>query len=129
MAMIAAKDMARVHEILAAKIDEVNKKTRTRVNKHRETGPQLKKGDKVYLLTKNLRTQKPSKKLDHIKVGPFLIKEVKGPVNYELELPKDARVHPVFHISLLEPADAGTPLQTNFRYAQGDQDEYEVERI
>ena len=57
----------------------------------------------MYLLTKNLRTQKPSKKLDAVKVGPFLIKDQKGPVNYELDLPKDARIHLVFHISLLEP--------------------------
>ena len=48
------------------------------------------------------------------KVGPFSIKEVRGPVNYELDLPSDAKVHPVFHVSLLEPADPETPLQPNF---------------
>ena len=79
-------------------------------NKKRKTAPQLKKGDKVYLLTKNLKTRTPSKKLDHIKVGPFFIKEVKGSQNFELDLLKDAKVHPVFHISLLEPADPGTPI-------------------
>ena len=47
-------------------------------NKKRKTAPQLKKGDKVYLLTKNLKTRILSKKLDYIKVGPFFIKEVKG---------------------------------------------------
>jgi len=73
--------------------------------------PQLKKGDKVYLHTKNLKSKRPSRKLDHVKVGPFLIKQPKGPVNYELQLPSDARVHPVFHVSLLEPADSKTPLQ------------------
>ena len=36
-------------------------------------GPLLKEGDKVYLLIKNQKTKRPSKKLDHVKVGPFLI--------------------------------------------------------
>ena len=37
------------------------------VNKKRKTAPLLKKRDKVYLLTKNLKTKKSSKKLDHVK--------------------------------------------------------------
>jgi transposase InsO family protein len=91
--------------------------------------PQLKKGDKVYLLTKNLRSQRTTKKLDHVKVGPFLISEVRGPVNYKLQLPDDAKIHPVFHISLLEPADPETPLQTTFHFQTEEEDEFEVERI
>jgi len=85
-------------------------------NKKRKMAPQLKEGDKVYLLTKNLKTRKKSRKLDHVKVEPFFIKEVKGPVNYELDLPKDARVFLVFHISLLESADLSTPIQETFHY-------------
>lgn len=91
--------------------------------------PQLKKGDKVYLSTKNLRAQKPSKKLDAVKVGPFLIKDQKGPVNYELELPQDARIHPVFHVSLLEPAHPDSTLQTTWHYEPQETAEYEVEKI
>ena len=98
-------------------------------NKKRKMAPQLKKGDKVYLLTKNLKTRTPSKKLDHVKVGPFFIKEVKGPQNFELELPKDAKVHPVFHISLLEPADPGTPVQQTFNYETQEEDTFVVEKI
>jgi len=59
----------------------------------------------VYLLTKNLKTRRLSKKLDYVKVSLFRIKKVKRPVSYELDLSKDAKVHPVFYISLLEPAD------------------------
>jgi len=78
--------------------------------------PQLKKGDKMYLLTKNLKTRKKSKKLDHVKVESFFIKEVKESVNYELDLLKNARVFLVFHISLLESADPSTPIQETFHY-------------
>jgi hypothetical protein len=91
--------------------------------------PQLKKGDKVYLLTKNLRTKRPSKGLDNVKVGPFLIIDQKGPVTYTLNLPPDAKVHPRFHISLLEPADPKTPLQKTFHFETEEENEFEVERI
>ncbi len=79
-------------------------------------------------MQKNLKSKRPSKKLDYIKVGPFLIKQTRGPVNYELQLPPDARVHPVFHVSLLEPADSKTPLQEDWKY-EAETEEYEVERI
>ena len=85
-------------------------------NKKRKMAPQLKKGDKVYLLTKNLKIRKKSKKLDHVKVEPFFIKEVKGSINYELDLPKDAKVFLVFHISLLELVDPNTSIQKTFHY-------------
>ncbi len=91
--------------------------------------PQLKKGNKVYLLTKNLKIRKKSKKLDHVKVESFFIKEVKGSINYELDLPKDAKVFLVFHISLLEPADPNTPIQGTFHYHPQEENRFEVERI
>ena len=49
----------------------LNEKTLRKANKIK--GPLLKEGDKVYLLIKNLKTKRPSKKLDHVKVGLFLI--------------------------------------------------------
>ena len=51
--------------------------------------------------------------MDFLKVGPFKVKSVKGPVNYELELPAASRIHPIFYTSLLEPADPDTPLDTS----------------
>ena len=32
-------------------------------------GPDLKEGDKVYLLTKNFESKRPSKKLNYVKMG------------------------------------------------------------
>ena len=97
--------------------------------------PQLKEGDKVYLLAKNLRSRRPSKKLDHVKVGPFLVDrqramtEGQRRVSYRLRLPLDAKVHPVFHVLLLEPADPVTPLQTTFHFKADEGGEYELEKV
>jgi hypothetical protein len=81
------------------------------------------------LHTKNLRSKRPSKGLDHVKVGPFLVSKRNGPVTYTLELPPDAKIHPRFHVSLLEPADKDTPLQRTFRYETEEENEFEVERL
>jgi hypothetical protein len=91
--------------------------------------PQLKEGDRVYVLTKNFGTKRPSKKLDHVKVGPFLIIRQTGPVNYRVALPSDTRKHQTFHVSQLEPADLETPLQETFHQENFEEDVFEVEKI
>jgi murein L,D-transpeptidase YcbB/YkuD len=98
-------------------------------NKKRKMASQLKEGDKMYLLTKNLKIRKKSKKLDHVKVEPFFIKAVKGPINYELDLLKDAKVFLVFHISLLEPVDPSTSIQKTFHYKSQEKNRFEVKEI
>jgi len=83
----------------------------------------------MYLLTKNLKIRKKSKKLDHVKVEPFFIKEVKESVNYELDLSKNAKVFSVFHISLLKSADPSTSIQKTFHYYPQEENRFEVEKI
>jgi len=117
--------LKRVHD----NISKMQERSTKYQNKKRKTAPQLKEGDRVYLLMKNLKTRKPSKKLDHVKVESFLIKKAKGPVNYELDLPKDAKVFLVFHVSLLEPADPSTPIQDTFHYKPQEEVEFAIEEI
>jgi len=62
-------------------------------------------GDWVYLNGRNIRTKRPTKKLDYKWLGPFQIIEPVGKQAYRLELPDSAgRLHPVFNVSLLSPA-------------------------
>lgn len=62
-----------------------------------------KAGDLVMLSTKNLRVRQPSKKLAHRLLGPFAVEETVGTQAYRIHLPKEWKVHPTFHVSLLEP--------------------------
>jgi len=70
-------------------------------SRHRDssTASLFKTRDKVFLITKNFKTRQSTKKLDHVKVGPFLVDKQRGTASYKIRLPTDARIHPVFHIS------------------------------
>ncbi|TPX54607.1 hypothetical protein PhCBS80983_g05850 [Powellomyces hirtus] len=50
-------------------------------------GPDFAPGDKVWLLCKNLKTMRPSQKLDNRKIGPFSVVEKINSVAYRLKLP------------------------------------------
>jgi transposase InsO family protein len=109
-ATAVAGDLQSLHQQLRSDIRFLNHRMAKTANKKRIEGPILKKGDKVYLWRRNIKTKRQSGKLDFLKLGPFKIKAIKGPVNYELELPQKMRIHPVFHVSLLEKADPETPI-------------------
>jgi len=83
------------------------KHTRERMSRHYDTrskeAPKMKVGDLVMLSSKNLRTRRPSKKLDHKMQGPFEIEKVVSPNAVILKLPRRWRLHNVFDVSLLEP--------------------------
>jgi hypothetical protein len=47
--------------------------------------------------------KRPSRKLDYQQLGSFKIIAHINPVSYHLEFPLTIHIHPVFHVSLLEP--------------------------
>lgn len=50
-------------------------------------------------------------------------------VNHELDLPKDARIFPFSHVSLLKSADPSTSIQATFHHEVQKDEKFEVERI
>jgi hypothetical protein len=122
-----AKKMKELHARLHQAIRTMNEKMTRQANKKRIAGPTFKEGDKVFLLRKNIKTKRPSRKLDHVRIGPFEIEKQVGPVNFKLRLPEKMRIHPVFHVSLLEPAPHDALLETDIEVEP--EHEFEVEQI
>lgn len=98
-------------------------------NKKRKMTSQLKKKNKIYLLAKNLTIKKKSKKLNHVKIESFLVRDKKKRVNYELDLLKNVKIHSVFHASFLKSVDSETFIQKTFHYHVQKKNEYEIEEI
>ena len=55
----------------------IRKKKSIKRRDKKKNKPQFKKGNKIYLLTNNLRTKRPFKKLNYRKISLFFIKIIK----------------------------------------------------
>ena len=96
-----AEQLKALHEELIELIKTTqNQQARYYDAKHKRVEYQV--GDKVWLLSSNINTQRPNKKLDWKRFGPYPIIEKIGTQAYRLQLPPSMKIHPVFHISLLD---------------------------
>jgi hypothetical protein len=100
--------------------------------KHHDT-PKYKEGDQVWLEGKNLRLNQPTAKLAPRRHGPFKVIKVLSPVSYQLALPTQWSIHPVFHIDLLTPYRETIMHGPNYQRLVPDlvdgEEEYSVEKI
>jgi len=125
--------MHQIHEHLRVEMRRSQDIMEEGANKKRLPAPQIPEGTKVWLDARHIRTTRPSHKLDWKRLGPYTVKRRVSPYSYELELPRELRIRPVHHVSLLDPV-AGDPLpgQVNMPpppvEVDGDQ-EYQVERV
>jgi len=66
--------------------------------------PDIKIGDLVMLNFKKIRTKRPTRKVSPRMNGPFKVLEVKkGEPAFKLEISSWWKIHPIFHVLLLEP--------------------------
>ncbi|MBW0476536.1 hypothetical protein O181_016251 [Austropuccinia psidii MF-1] len=73
-------------------------------DKGRASPPVTNPGDMVWLSSKNIKSTRPTKKLSERWLGPFLILKKVSTHAYHLKVPSQWKsIHPVFHISFLEP--------------------------
>ena len=92
----------------------------------------FKKGDQVWLDSRNLKTTY-HKKMEPKREGPFTITDILGPVTYRLKLPITWRIHNVFHATLLRPYKENDTYGTNFTEPPPEllkgEEVYEIETI
>lgn len=83
-------------------------------NKKVLPAPDFQPGQLVWLLHRNIKTTRPSFKLDHRRLGPYPILRKIGTSAYHLQLPSYlSRLHPVFNVSLLEPYSDPSDFHTH----------------
>jgi len=99
-----AEKLMVLHKELYESAKMVQERMKTYYNKKRSKGPDLKEGDKVWLLHKNFKSWQLSKKLNYIKLGPFKILAKILNLTYKLDLPAKMKIYPVQHIAMLKPA-------------------------
>jgi len=75
----------------------------------RSPAPDFKVGDQVFVKAKYFRSTQPSKNLSEKNLGPYPIIAQVGTLSFTILLPNSMRaVHPVFHVSQLEPVTPNT---------------------
>ncbi|MBW0466497.1 hypothetical protein O181_006212 [Austropuccinia psidii MF-1] len=91
-------------------------KLSTKLQSVKTIPPDFQHGDKVWLASKNIKTTRPTKKLLERCLGPFEVLKKVGSHAYYLKFPFQwTSVHPVFHVSLLEPVkQESTPNLNQF---------------
>lgn len=129
-----ADRMNEVHEEIKSMLVLTQERMKKRANHSRTEEPNYVVGDKVWLSRRNIKTTRPSDKLDYRVLGPYRIAEAISPVAFCLDLPPSMRIHNVFHVSLLSPyhedeilrqiIEPPPPVET-----ESGEEEYEVESI
>lgn len=126
--------MTRVHEEARRNLEETRARMKRWADKRRTSPPEFQEGQLVMLNAKNIRTRRPSKKLDKKMLGPFKILKVISPTAVRLALPTTWRIHNTFHVSLIEPYRAGIqdtpdPDQVLREADPIESEDYQVEKI
>ena len=109
--LIVKKDIPQVEDFLSRlqksweqatkAIEEVQKNMKKQFDKKRRNSQGLKVGDYVWLENKNIYLNRPLKKLDNKRYGPFKISKDIRLGAFELELPEGWMIHNIFNEDLL----------------------------
>ncbi|MBW0565129.1 hypothetical protein O181_104844, partial [Austropuccinia psidii MF-1] len=93
-----------VQKVVKEELESAIKNFKKYAGQNRAIPPDFQPGDKVWIASKIIKTETPMKKLSERWLGPFEVIKKIGSNSHHLKLPlKWKLVHPLFHVSLLEP--------------------------
>ena len=128
-----AKQMEKLHRTMKMHLEQAQSCYKEIADVKRKQHPSFQVGNKVWLLRRNIKTNRPCDKLDYRRIGPFCIEKQINTMAYRLELSASMKIHPVFHASLLEIYHESTILgrsqPTSFSVEIDSCEEYKVESI
>jgi hypothetical protein len=126
--------MTAVVENCKKELEKSSEKMKKYVYQSRIEPPSFEPGNLVILNGKNIKTRRPARKLDHKMYGPFEILDIISPTAVRLRLPKTWKIHPVFHVSIIEPfikgnraVDLNAILKTSDPFENAP--EYDVDKV
>jgi Chromo (CHRromatin Organisation MOdifier) domain len=101
---VKASSLKDLQLFLQEEIKKANETYQKYADKDRKPPPEYKVDDLVWLSMENIKTTRPMKKLSEKRIGPFKIIEIVSKNAVRLLLPSYLKkLHPVFHVSLIEP--------------------------
>ena len=102
-------DLESLHQYLRGEMANAQLRYQGLADAKRTLALDFKVGDQVYVKAKYFWSTRPSKKLSEKNLGPYNIIEQVGSLSFTLRLPDSmCAVHPIFHVSQLEPAIPNT---------------------
>ena len=124
--------MKTIHEEAEAAVSKARDDMQRYADLNRGQAPIYKVGDKVWLSAKDLKLNRPARKLSERQLGPFEIIKVVSPNAMKLKLPASYKIHNVINVSRLrlykEPT-AGQRVMPSEPVEVEGQPEYEVEEV
>ena len=95
--------MKKIHEEAGATLPKARDDITCYADQHRGSAPEYKVGNKVWLSTKDIKINRPSRKLAERQLGPFEIIKVVSPNAVKLKLPTSFKIHDVINVSRVRP--------------------------
>ena len=97
-------NLDKIHSFLREEITIAQTHYKEQADRKHIPPPDFPVGSEVFVLAKHIKSTRPTKKFSEKYLGPFKIIAHPSSLSYKLQLPKYlSRVHPVFHVSQLEP--------------------------
>jgi len=102
-------DLDELQSTLKTEISAAQQRYQKSADARRSPAPDFKVGDKVFVKAQFFHTTQSLKKLSKKYLRPYKIIAQPGTLLFTLYLPESMHsVHPVFHVSMLEPATSNT---------------------